>query len=240
MNDWKEAYRLAAFELKASMKSFLLILAFYTAMSLIVMMSFDIYLKGDFRYFDLLYLLIFFLFPAWMKNKEFQMQKLSGDLWTVPSVVMLQQLPISKEAIIKSRFIIHAVCSFPLQLVLLIAMPIMSEEFRNYMTPVTYPVFVLIWLSLAIAIGFIMAASEVGGNFKKKAIVMSFIYVLGGTAAVFFLVAVIANDGFILLTMQLAGDWPFLSGIIAIVLGIAGWKYWQWDMKKMMKKTDYL
>lgn len=240
MNEWKQAYRLASFELKASMKNLLLIMVFYIAMSLIVMLSFDIYLQGEFRYFDLLFLLIFFLFPAWMKNKEFQMQKLSGDLWTVPSMVMLQQLPISKEVIVKSRFIIHAVCSFPLQLVLLIAMPIMSEEFRNYMTPVTYIVFVLIWLSLAIAVGFIMAASEAGGNFKTKAIVMSFIYMLAGAAVFFFLIVIVAEDGFIRLTMQLAAGWPFLSGAMAIVLGIAGWKYWQADMKRMMKKTDYL
>ena len=240
MNEWKQAYRLAAFEMKASMKSFLLILAFYIAMSLIFMMSFDIYLEGEFKFFDFMFLLIFFMFPAWMKNKEFQMQKMDGDLWTVPSIVMLQQLPVSRNAIVKSRFIIHAICSFPFQLVLLIAMPVMSPTFRDMMTPFTYAAFLLIWLALSISVGFIMAASEAGGNFKTKKIAISFIYLVLGAVAFYFLFPLLSDDGFIHWTVVLAAEWTLLSVIIAAALSIAGWKYWQADMRKTMKKTDYL
>lgn len=237
MNEWKEAYRLAAFELKASRTSFLLIMAFYIAMSLIVMMSLDIYLEGEFRYFDLLFLLIFFMFPAWMKNKEFQMQKLDGDLWTSPSIVMLQQLPVPKKTIVKSRFVIHALYSFPFQLVLLIAMPILSENFREMMSPLAYVIFVMIWLSLSISIGFIMAASEAGGNYKMKAVVMSVVYLLAAVAVIYFL---LPDEGYLQLTMIAAAEWPLLSIAAAAVLSVAGWKYWQADMRKMMKKADYL
>lgn len=237
MNDWKQAYRLASFEMKASMKSFLLILVFYIAMSLIFMQSLGVHLEGDFRFFDLLFLLIFFMFPVWMKSKEFQMQKIDGDLWASPSIVMLQHLPVSKDIIVKSRFLIHSFCSFPFQLILLIAMPIMSENFREAMTPVAYISFVLIWLSLSIAIGFVMAASEAGGNYKMKAFVLSIMYLLIGFAIVYFLRP---DDGFVQLTMMMAAEWSLLSIVLAVVLGIAGWKYWQADMKKMIKKADYL
>lgn len=240
MNEWKQAYRLAAFELKASMKSFLLTLAFYIAMSLIVMVSFDIYLEGKFKFFDLLFLLIFFMFPSWMKSKEFQMQKMDGDLWTSPSIIMLQQLPIPRNIIVKSRFIIHAFCSFPFQLILFIAMPLMSANFREMMTPTAYIAFVLIWLALSIAVGFIMAASEAGGNFKTKAIVKSFVYLVIGAAAIYFLFVLLSDAGFIHWTMFLAMEWTLLSAAIAVVLILAGWKYWQADMRKTMKKTDYL
>lgn len=240
MSEWKQAYRLAAFELRASIKNLLVILAFYTAMSLIFMTSFEIYLEGGFKYFDLLFLLIFLMFPAWMKSKEFQMQKLGGDLWTVPSLIMLQQLPVPKDVIVKSRFIIHAVCSFPFQLILLISLPLLSESFRNMMTPVTYLAFVLIWLSLSIAVGFIMAASEAGGNYKTRAIVMSFVYLLVGAVSVYALILLVTADGFIRWTMFLATDWTLLSVIASVFLGVAGWKYWQADMRRNMKKTDYL
>lgn len=240
MNEWKQAYQLAAFELRASIKSFLLILVFYIAMSLIFMQSFDVYLNGEFKFFDVMFLLIFFMFPAWMKSKEFQMQKLGGDLWTVPSIIMLQQLPVSKDVIVKSRFIIHAFCSFPFQLVLFIAMPLMSETFRELMTPSDYIVFVLIWLSLSIAVGFVMASSEAGGNYKTKAIAMSFVYLLVGAAVFYVLILLVADDGFIRWTMSVAKEWTLLSVIAAVIVSIAGWKYWQADMKKNMKKADYL
>lgn len=240
MHEWKQAYRLAAFELKASRISLISILVFYVAMSLIVMMSLDLYLEGRFKFFDFLFLIIFLLFPAWMKSKEFQMQKFSGDLWTVPSVIMLQQLPIPKDVIIKSRFVIHAFCSFPLQLILLIALPLMSENFREMMSPVSYIAFILIWLSLSIGVGFVMAASEAGGNFKTRAIIKSFIYMAAGIAAVYGLLFLFADSGFLSWTIFLATDWTWLSIIAAVAISIAGWKYWQADMRKMMKKTDYL
>ncbi|MGI2327018.1 hypothetical protein [Planococcus sp. YIM B11945] len=240
MNKWKQAYRLAAYEMKASVKNFLLILAFYTAMSLIFMLSFDVYLEGEFAFFDLLFLLIFFIFPAWMKSKEFQMQKMDGDLWTSPSIIMLQQLPILKDIIVKSRFIIHAFCSFPFQLILFIAMPLLSENFRNMMTPAAYIAFVLIWLSLSVSIGFIMAASEAGGNFKTKTIILSLVCLLIGVAAFYILFPLLSDKGFVHWTMFIAADWTLLSVIAAIVLCVAGWNYWQADMRKTIKKTDYL
>lgn len=215
-------------------------MVFYIAMSVIFMMSFDVYLKGEFKGFDLMFLLVFFMFPAWMKGKEFQMQKIDGNLWSSPPIIMLQQLPISKNTIVKSRFIIHAFCSFPFQLILLIAMPLMSDNFREEMTPVAYLVFVLVWLSISIAVGFMMAASEAGGNFRMKEIVLSFIYIAVAAAVIYLLFPVLSGGGFIEWTMALAVEWPLLTGITAVLLMIAGWKYWQADMRKTMKKTDYL
>lgn len=240
MSEWKQAYRLAVFEITASMKTYLLIMAFYIAMSLIFMLSFDFYLEGEINFFDLLFLLIFFMFPTWMKSKEFQMRKMDGNLWTSPSIIMLQQLPIPKKVIIKSRFIIHAVYSFPFQLILLIAMPLMSENFRDTMTPLAFIAFVMIWMSLSIAVGFMMAASEAGGNFKTKAIVLSFIYLLIGVIIFYFLFPLLSGNGFVEWTISLAEDWTLLSILMAVFLSVGGWKYWQTDMRKTMKKTDYL
>ena len=240
MNEWRLASRLAAFEIKASLRNLLLIMVFYIAMSMIFMLSFDVYLDGEFKGFDLMFLLVFFMFPAWMKSKEFQMQKMDGNLWSSPPIIMLQQLPISRNTIVKSRFIIHAFCSFPFQLILLIAMPLMSDNFREAMTPVSYLVFVLTWLAISIAVGFVMAASEAGGNFKVKEMALSFIYILIAAAAIYWLFPILSGGGFIEWTMAIAVDWPLLTGITALLLMIAGWKYWQADMRKTIKKTDYL
>lgn len=240
MKEWKQAYRLAALEVAVSVKSYFMLLTFYIAMSWVFMLSFDHYLEGEFRFFDIMFLMIFIMFPAWMKKKDFQMQKMDGDLWTSPSIIMLQQLPIPKNIIVNSRFIIHAFYSFPFQLVLLLMMPLMSENFRDTMTPFAYLAFLLLWLSLSIVFGFIMASSEAGGNFKTKVIVLSFVYLLIGIGAFYFLFPLIVDKGFVEWTMSLAEEWTVLSVILAVLLSVGGWKYWQADMRKTLKKTDYL
>lgn len=240
MKEWKQAYRLAKFEIAVSIKSYFITCTFYIAISWIFMLAFDLYLEGEFRFFDLMFLLIFIMFPTWMKRKEFQMRKMDGDLWTTPSIIMLQQLPIPKETIVKSRFIIHSFYSFPFQLILLILMPLISDNFRATMTPLAYIAFLLLWLSISIAVGFMMAASEAGGNFGTKVIVLSFIYLLIGVGVFYFLFPLLSDKGFVEWTMSISKDWTLLTVIVAVALSIGGWKYWQTDMQKTLKKTDFL
>lgn len=182
MDTWKQAYWLAGFELKAKLKSYFLMLAFYIFVGFICLSAFDEYLMDNFYAFDLLFLLLFIMFPAWMKPKIFQMQKMDGDLWTVPAVVMLQQLPVPKAVIVKSRFIIHSVYSFPYQLILLATLLVLSSAFREMITPLSYTAFLIIWLAVSVAVGFSMAASEAGGTYDKKLLTKSFVSLILGIA----------------------------------------------------------
>lgn len=209
-------------------------------MSFTFVNSFEVYAAGDFFFFDFIFLLVFLVFPSWMKGKEFQMAKLGGDLWTVPALVMLQQLPIKKDVIVKSRFLIYGIHSAVFQLLLLIALPTFSTEFRELVTPLSLIAFVIIWMSLSVAAGFVMVASEAGGNFGTKAFLAAWLWIALAVAAMYFLFPVLFPEGFVMWTIHVAGDWPFLVIPAAILLGYGGWRYWQYVMKRDMAKADYL
>ncbi|TWT06458.1 hypothetical protein FQV26_01185 [Planococcus sp. CPCC 101016] len=240
MHTWKQAYWLAGFELKARMKRSLLMLAFYTAVGFVCISSFDVYLTENFYAFDLLFLLLFIMFPAWMKPKIFQMQKMDGDLWTVPAVIMLQQLPVPKAVIVKSRFIIHSVYSFPYQLILLVMLLAVSPAFREMITPLSYMAFLIIWLAVSVAAGFAMAASEAGGTYDTKLLAKSMIYLVLGIAIFYAAFQWLADEGLIYWTIGLAQNWPLMSIVVSLLIIYAGWNYWQRVMKKDIEKADYL
>lgn len=240
MHAWKQAYWLAGFELKARLKYSLLVLAFYTFLGFICLFSFDHYMADNFYAFDLIFLLLFIMFPAWMKPKIFQMQKMDGDLWTVPAVIMLQQLPVSKTVIVKSRFIIHSAYSFPYQLILLTTLLLMSSTFREMMTPLSFIAFVAIWLAVSVALGFAMAASEAGGTFDTKLLARSMIYLVLGIAVFYAAFQWLADEGLIYWTIGLAQNWPLMSIVVSLLVIYAGWNYWQRVMKKDIEGADYL
>lgn len=240
MHAWKQAYWLAGFELKARLKYSLLVLAFYTFLGFICLFSFDHYMADNFYAFDLIFLLLFIMFPAWMKPKIFQMQKMDGDLWTVPAVIMLQQLPVPKTVIVKSRFIIHSAYSFPYQLILLTTLLLMSSTFQEMMTPLSFIAFVAIWLAVSVALGFAMAASEAGGTFDTKLLARSMIYLVLGIAVFYAAFQWLADEGLIYWTIGLAQNWPLMSIVVSLLVIYAGWNYWQRVMKKDIEGADYL
>ena len=82
-----------------------------------------------------------------------------------------------------------------------------------------------------------MASSEAGGNFKTKVIVLSFVYLLIGNDAFYFLFPLIVDKGFVEWTMSLAEEWTVLSVFLAVLLSVGGWKYWQADMSKNLKEN---
>lgn len=240
MHAWKQAYWLAGFELKARIKNSLLLLAFYTFVGFICLWSFDHYLADNFYAFDLIFLLLFIMFPAWMKPKIFQMQKMDGNLWAVPAVIMFQQLPVSKAVIVKSRFIIHSAYSFPYQLILLATLLAVSPTFREMMTPLSFIAFVAIWLAVSVALGFAMAASEAGGTFDTKLLAKSMIYLVLGVAIFYAAFQWLTEQGLIYWTIGLAQNWPLLSIAGSLLAGFTGWIYWQRVMRKDIERADYL
>lgn len=239
MSGWNLAGRLAWMEIRASLRSTAFLFLFFLAMGVIFAAAFEVYAEGDFPLYDPVFLMILFLFPAWMKGKDFQMVRMGGDLWTVPAIIMLQQLAVTKETIIKSRFLIYLGYSFSFQLLLLAALPLVSAEFREMMTPLTYLAFLLIWLSLSAAIGLAMAASEAGGNYPRKSFIIAWVQILGALIVLYLVWRFLLHDGFLMLTIRLAQDWPIISSAAAIVLAVAGWNWWQYKMKRYMNNADY-
>ncbi|UJL46180.1 hypothetical protein KFZ58_17775 [Virgibacillus sp. NKC19-16] len=240
MQDWKQAYWLATFEWKASIRAFIWTFLFFAVIAVFFLPSFSTYLENDFAGFDLLFITLFALFPAWLRIKEFQYQKISGEIWASPALIMLAQLPVSKNVLIKSRFIVYAAYSIPYNLLMLIALYIVNPQFQTMISPMSHIAFAIIWLAIGIYAGFVMPASDAGDIVNTK--IMTFhgiILIIGGLLFITFIHLLFGN-GPVYLTIIAAQDWPLLSSIISILFAFLGVHYWQRYMKKQIDKIDYL
>lgn len=240
MQDWKQAYWLAKFEWKASKRAFIWLFLFFAFMALFFLPSFSDYLGNDFAGFDLFFILLFSLSPAWLRTKEFQYKKISGELWASPSLIMLAQLPISKNVLTKSRFIAYFAYSFPFQLLMLIALYAINPEFQVMLSPVSHIAFAIIWLAIGIYVGFLMPASDAGDRVNTKIMTFYSIVLIIGGLLFFTFIHLIFDNGPVYLTIIAAQNWPLLSSVVSILLAFLGFHYWQHYIKKTMEKWDYL
>jgi len=240
MNTWKQAYWLAMFELKQSKLNLLLLLIFLPLIILGFIASFESYLDLNFVGIDFYFILSFTFAAAWTKPKYFQVQQLNDELVASPTVVMLQQLPISKELIIKSRFIIYFIYSFPPQILLLIALYLFTPTIQGMMDLSLYIVFAIMWLSFGVYMGGIIPSSDAGDRASPRKVVVYAVLMLIGVIAFFTIFHIVSDYGIVHLTLIIAKKWPILSGLISVALAYFGFIYWQSYMKKLMEKLDYL
>lgn len=239
MENWKKAFELSLLELKESTTGFFILLFFYLIITLYTIFSFPSYLENNFLGVDSLFIIAFTVAPLWSRPKVFQMQTKQNG-YIVPSVVMLQHLPIPKDVIIKSRIIIHYVYTIPVQFILLLSLYLFSGPLQDMMTFGTYIVFMIIWFSFGIYVGGMFLASDMGDRTPPfKAIVYTIITII---VAIFLMTSMIILTGFGIVhwTLIFAQKWPLVSAMISIVLAILGYVYWYRYMKKQLRTLDYM
>ncbi|SET50871.1 hypothetical protein SAMN05216389_11334 [Oceanobacillus limi] len=242
MKDWKQAIWIASFELKRSWRgvlSLLTIFIFYTY--LILAMPFWVDKPGS-GVSDVLFILLFTFVPSWCKPKSFQFQMINGSFQASPSMVMLTQLPIREKTIIRSRMIVHFLFSFPIQFVSLLTMYLISSRFSWFnISPFTYLLFMVTWLSFGVYVGLGINSIEVGRMAKDK----NKIHTLIGIC--FLIVVAVSIVSFPLLfpysivggSMILIEQYPLIVTMTSIFLAILGINYWQKKMEKSLKRMDY-
>lgn len=240
MKSWKEAYWLAKFELKESKLSFLFLLLFYLLITLGFISSFESYLDTNFVGTDFFFILLFTFAAIWTKPKHFQIQQVNDELVASPAIFMLQQLPITKDLIMKSRFIIYFAYSMPPQILLLISLYLFVPSIHGLLEVGSYISFAIIWLSFGVYIGGMIPASDAGDKASQFKVAVYGVLMVIGLIAFFTLFTVFSEHGIVHWTLIFAKKWPILSGALSIILAFIGLNYWQSYMKKMMGKLDYL
>lgn len=240
MRNWQQAWGLATFELQASKLSFLFLLFIYPLFTLGIITSFDEYLDMNFVGIDLIFILSFTFAPIWTKPKQFQIQKMGSGLMAAPTVFMCQQLPITRNVIIKSRFIIYFIYTLPVQLLFLSALYILSPNLQALMSLGSYFSFSIIWLSVSVYIGGAIPASEVGDDASTMKMTIYTILMVIGVIAFFTFIQMFSAHGLVYWTIIFATKWPIISSLSSIILAIIAFNYWQKHTKKTMGKLDYL
>ncbi|GGB38259.1 hypothetical protein F3157_14045 [Virgibacillus dakarensis] len=240
MQDWKQAFRLAMFELKASKGSFLALFLFFLLMLFFFKTVLDYDLDKKTGIFDIF---VFYIFSSFMmlvvKRKGFQIAKINEDVIASPSFVMLSQLAIKKDTIIKSRFIIHFVYSFPFQLVFLICLYPLTPGIQHALPVSSYIGLAVIWLSFSFYFGYGFPASEAGIKGTVKATILSYAMIMAGLLIIIF-IPILSGYSIFYWTIILSRNWPLASSLVSIILAILGVIYWMHYARKSIEKFDYL
>ncbi|GAB3048642.1 hypothetical protein [Virgibacillus ainsalahensis] len=238
LQEWKQAYWLAKFELKAFTIHAALTYLVFIVLALFFFLSLS--LKNDSVAMDLLFLFVFILGPYYIRGKEFQYQKISGELWASPTLVMLLQLPVTKNVLTTSRMIVYFFYSIPYQLIILLALYVANPDFQTIMSPVSYVTFCIIWLSFGIYVGYIMPSSDAGDIVNGKIMTIYSIILIGGLIVFFRTFNYFSDYSVVQWTIMFAQNQTLLSTVLSILLSGLGFKFWQYQMKKKMEKLDYL
>lgn len=238
MQPRKQIWELVLLELKTMrMKSVLYVILTYILSSWILVTFSEIESNIG---IDVIFIMLFLFFPSWMKAKENQIQKVSGDLWASPTFIMLNQLPISKDILVKSRVLAYSLYAIPFFILQLLVLYILGGGFVETMATSEYIAFSIIWISFSIYAGFIMPASDTGDRVNNTILTVYMILLSGGALVFFWLFYYFTGLGLVDLTVELARNWPLLSVAVSLLLAYLGLRYWLGYMKRHMEKIDYL
>lgn len=167
---------------------------------------------------------------------------MGGDIVASPSLIMLTRLAVKKAIIIKCRFIIHFVYTFPFQFLLLLCLYPLIPALQNDIAIIPYIAFSIIWLSFGFYAGYLFFASEADSKSKLSPSAIGFL-VLGITIVALFLFTffqLITGNSIFYWTVTIANKWPFVSTDLSFILAIAGVSFWFHSMRKTMDQLDYL
>lgn len=240
MKDWKQAFRLAKFELRASLSGLLLacsVSAIYCV--LFYVLPLDPYSKKDpMILFDIFFLISFTLFPVWCHPKDFALTKNMG----APGVQLLLALPAEKDAIAKSRMIIHLVYSVVFQIPLLIAFYLSFPSVQENLGPFGYLSFALVWLCFSMYAGTWLITTEFGlkKTYSNWAVTFSAVLLLVLVAAFYKGITWAAGSGLVYATIAAAKHWPLAAGLLSLFLAATGLHFIHQYNLKTLKKVDYL
>lgn len=241
MSDWKQAWWLAMFEVKASLKGIFKLAALSFLLALFFSEIYSSNLIKDVPIvFDVFYLFTFWVLAASFRPKELQLKRMGGDIWVSPYFIMLNQLPIKKKILVLSRLISYFTISIPFHILVLILIYAISSEYRGVMPIGSHLVFSTIWLSFGVLCGSMFPASDVGEKMSTfKAVVFNIIF-FAGILAILLVIYNVFNKGIVEMTIYASKGWPLTSIFISILLAAIGLLYYKGYMYKRIDKVDYL
>lgn len=110
---------------------------------------------------------------------------------------MLNHLPVKKDIMVKSRFIVRFFYSFPFQFILLVCLYPLTPDLRDVLSIGSYIAFSIIWLSFSFYAGYLFPASESGTNTNMNpalAIILFFAVIIGAMF-IFSIIHIVSGHG---------------------------------------------
>ncbi len=209
--------------------------------SFFIIESTSAYLENWFMLFDLLFLITIGVAAMWAKPKTFRLEKSDDNSFKKSYFVMLYQLPIRKEVLIKNLFVIYFVYSIPFHALFLISIYAFSGTMQSFMTLPEYIAFFIIWMSFGIYWGVMYPIADLG-EVTKSSTFKLWLYIalfLAFVVGVFLLFNQYTGQGIVYWTMVVAKKWPLLSSILSIIAAYLGTTLALRRATKKIKQIDY-
>lgn len=247
MEEWKQAWQLSKTELKRRPLFIIGTVLIFIIAALLLGIGYSYYItenpllrENNPGIYDLMFFLLFWIVPYWMRPKEFRYHMISSDFWGTPYFIKLMQLPIPDSVIVKHRFVSHMVVSVPCNVLFLLLFYIITGVTEVFISPLTFIVFSIIWMCFSIYAGNVFPTSDAGDKMSPLKLVLSYILTGGVALGAFMFIEVYSPYSAVEWTVVFATKWPLLSAGISIGLAFLGMRYWMYHMKKTMHKLDYL
>lgn len=199
------------------------------------------YLEKGFILFDLFFLLTVGITAMWTKPKEFQPERVKDNSYKKSYFVMLYQLPIRKEILIKNLFVIYYAYTIPFHALFLASIYAFSETMQSFMTLPEYIAFSIIWMSFGIYWGVMYPLTDLGEVTKSSTLKMWVYIVLVVALAVglYILLQEFTGQGVVYWSMIIAKKWPLLSSVLSIIAAYFGTTLALRQANKRIMEIDY-
>jgi len=242
MNERSNAWWLAKFEMKAQLKGIFWMLFLLVFLTMFFVTALPMYLAEGVgaTFFDLAFIVVFGMAVAWIKPKEFQYQKIGDEIWGSPFFIALNQLPITKNELVNSRYIIFFSYTLPYYISTLAIIYIFTPELREAASIPEYLTFSALWISIGSSFGLTFAVSDSGDKVTNKQMWLYGIGLTVGAVVFFTLEHLFLETGIVAWTLAMSVKWPLVVLLFAIVSFLLSIKLWKVYMIRQIDKMDYL
>lgn len=241
MNNWKQAFELAKYEVRKSGSAFLLIFFLAIAIGLFIALTATqtIYNVKENYFFDFI-LILLFVVPSIGIPKSFRLTNVKSDLWVAPSVLKLLGLPIEKDVISKSRILVHFTYISFFNLLILPTLYFVIPGLSTTVSVWEYIVISLALYAFSLAIAMIPPAADSGDIVSKKKILIYTVSLIFTITLAYLVFTYFSEYSLLHWIIYWAKNGPILTSIGALILLAAGPHFAHQYNLKQMKRTDYL
>lgn len=245
MYNWKKAAKLAAMEMResaivfASIASLVLVAVFFVA---ILGVNVDFNGTDTMTLFDIIFAVLFVFLPVSLTAPKFMpMQRSKTGTDSAPAVMMLMQLPVKRDIIGKSRFILNMTYT-GLYAVLIMPLFYFAAPFKDTLSPLQYTAFSIFWICFALLIG---GGMKLSGDFYTTGVtvlkqIAALAVLLLSIALVHYAFVFILGTGAVHASVLAAKHAPVITSLISLALAATGLHFTHLHNVKIMHKKDFL
>lgn len=239
MKPWKEAFWLAMYEMRrARLIDYLKWVGLFILLLLMMVPMTSSYLQEPSIITDLYFLFLITIFSQWARGKIFRPQSFGSGWYGSRYVAILNQLPIKSHIIIKSRFLAYFFTSIPFQVLLLLALYLLTPALRDDMAFGSYVIFMVILFCFNVFIGGLQIIGEIGSHLVMNIIISLLVGIFFSVLLSIVFYKVYTQD-IVNWILFISKNFPVLALIMSFLLAVIGTAFLLRRLERRMANMDY-